>query len=473
MENLKEKLNRMFHPKVVAVVGAKKDSDYRWLVSQKTLKDGKVYAVNLDKNEWPGAEAYGFTNVLSLLDIPEPVDYVIVSVPNTVTPFIMKDAVAKKVGGLHFFTAGFSEIGTVEGIELEDRLFQMASEAGIPFLGPNCLGIYHPKVGLRQEVEQPVGDGGNIGYLSQSGTLARGFSQYAEAAGLHISKSVSFGNGRMVDCTDLMEYLAQDQDTKIIGMYIEGLRDGRRFFEIVRRVARQKPVLVWKVGQTEDAARAAVSHTGNVSPPEVIWEAMLKQCGAVHINDIEDMVDTMKVLLHFPPLHSNRAALMAVSGGHASEMAEVFSRTGFRVPSIRDDSYEEISAYAPLTGGSFHNPFEGPSVREENLFKTLDVIERDPNLDFTVIEVSLGGTSERMQAALTARLQGIKRAHAQFTKPVCVVFSTGNPNVLIDVNKVIRETLADGTVAFWGPAKASRALFNAYQYYQQQHVLYG
>ena len=185
-------LERIFNPRSVAVVGSKKVDNNSWLRTVLPFK-GPKYHINIDKNEWPGAEAYGFTNVLSLLDIPEPVDYVIVSVPNTITPFVMKDAIQKEVGGLHFFTAGFSEIGTEEGIKLEDRLFQMASEAGIPFLGPNCLGIYHPKVGLRQEVEQPVGDGGNIGYLSQSGTLARGFSQYAEAAGLHISKSVSFG----------------------------------------------------------------------------------------------------------------------------------------------------------------------------------------------------------------------------------------------------------------------------------------
>ncbi|MBI2885627.1 MAG: CoA-binding protein [Chloroflexi bacterium] len=472
MEHLKEKLDRMFHPKVVAVVGAKKDSEYRWLVSQ-ALEEGKVYAVNIDESEWPGAEALGFTNVRSLLDIPEAVDYVIVSVPNTVTPVIMKDAITKGVGGLHIYAAGFSETGAPEGAALEDRLHRMATEAGIPILGPNCLGIYHPKVGLRQSPDQPLGEGGAIGYLSQSGTLGTAFSMYATASGLKISKSVSFGNGRVVDCPDLLEYLAQDEETRLIGLYVEGLRDGRRFFQALRATAREKPVLVWKVGQTQESARAAQSHTGHRSPPEVIWAAMLRQCGATPADGLGEMVDTMKALAYLPPLGSDRVALLAVSGGHASEMAEAFARAGFRVPAVSDASFTEISSYASLAGGSFHNPFEGPSLREEaNLLRTLDVIERDPNLDFVVMEIGLG-TTPRSQAMLEARMVSVKKARERFHKPLCLMFSVANPMALVDVNQHAREALAEGMVAFWGPTRAARALYNAHLYYQQRRALYG
>ncbi|MBM2827033.1 MAG: hypothetical protein HW403_1097 [Dehalococcoidia bacterium] len=216
MENLKEKLDRMFHPKVVAVVGAKQLNDYNWLKNAGSLIGGKVYSVNIDKNEWPGAQELGFPCVASLLDIPEDVDYVIVAVPEKITPFVMKDAVAKKVGGIHFFTAGFSETGAPEGAELEDRLIKMAEESGTPLIGPNGMGIFHPKVGLRQNNQQYYGETGNFGYISQSGTQAMGFSMEAKANGMNVSKSVSFGNGHVVDCTDILEYLAQDEDTKII-----------------------------------------------------------------------------------------------------------------------------------------------------------------------------------------------------------------------------------------------------------------
>jgi len=473
VENLKEKLDRILYPKVVAVVGAKKDTDYRWLVCQGTLKDGKVYAVNIDRSEWPGAEALGFANVPSLLDIPEEVDYVIVTVPDKVTPVIMKDIVAKRAGGVHFYTAGFSETGTPEGAELEDRLIKMATDAQIPLLGPNCLGIYHPKVGLRQSPDQVSGDGGSFGYLSQSGTQAIAFSMHATAAGLSISKSISFGNGGMLDCPDLLEYLAQDEETELIGMYLEGLRDARRLFKTLKAVAREKPVLVWKVGLTEDSARAAASHTGSQSPPEALWDALMRQCGAVGIRNVEEMVDTAKALLHLPPLPGDRAALLAVSGGHASEMTETFSRAGFRVPAITEASFAEIASYTSLTGGSFHNPFEGPSIRsEESFFRTLSVIEKDPNIDFVALEVG-AGANPRAEAALASRLQSVKKARPQFHKPLAVVFNVSNPLAVVDVNKLARDALEEGTVAFWGMARAARALHNALDYHRQHAWLYG
>ena len=276
--SLKEKLDRIFYPKVVAVVGAKQLNNYNWLRAQGTVQ-GKVYNVNIDRNEWPGAEALGFQCFPSLLDIPEPVDYVVVTVPNKVAPAVLRDCITKQVGGVHFFTAGFSETGDSENIRLEEDMARMAREAGLPVIGPNCMGLFHPKVGLRQTPDQWTGEGGSVGYISQSGTQAQGFSLAAHAHGLGISKSISFGNGTVLDVTDYLEYLAQDEDTKLIGMYLEGVRDGRRFFETLRAVADEKPVLVWKVGRTEAAARATQSHTASVAISHMLWRAMVRQPG--------------------------------------------------------------------------------------------------------------------------------------------------------------------------------------------------
>ena len=477
MENLKEKLDRIFHPKVVAVVGAKRDNNYSWLRSQGPVQEmgGKVYHVNIDQNEWPGAEELGFKNVSSLTDIPEPVDYVVVSVPAQVTPFIMKDAVAKGVGGLHFFTAGFSETGTKEGADLEVAIKKMAEDAGIPVIGPNCMGIFHPKVGLRQSGDQYYGEDGSIAYISQSGTQAAGFSLEARASGLNISKSISFGNGTVVDCTELLEYLADDLDTKLIGMYLEGARDSRKFFRVLRETAKKKPVLIWKVGLTEDSARATESHTRSVSSSRLIWETVIHQCGAIAARSAEDIVATAKALVNLPPLTGNRAALLGVSGGHASELTEVFTSTGLRAPAISDSAIEEIASYASRVGGSFRNPFEGPSIRpNENLDKTLTIIGNDPNIDFVVMEVA-AGQKIRDPEFIASRIRGIQNFQKAFpNKAISVVITTTSPFVeTVNVREMERDFAKEGVVAFQGMDRGARALLNAYNYYTQREYLYG
>ena len=127
---------------------------------------GKVYHVNVDRHEWPGAEALGFQNVASLLDIPEPVDYVTLSVPNTVVPTVLRDCVAKGVGGVHIFAAGFAETHAEEGIRLEETVGAIAREGNLLVIGPNCMGLYLPKVGIRPNQEQPYGENGFFSYMS-------------------------------------------------------------------------------------------------------------------------------------------------------------------------------------------------------------------------------------------------------------------------------------------------------------------
>ena len=166
-------------------------------------------------------------------------------------------------------------------------------------------------------------------------------------------------------------------------------------------------------------------------------------------------------------------ALWGVSGGHASEMTEAFSRAGFRVPAIAEASFEEIASYASRAGGSFFNPFEGPSIRsEENLLRTLSVIEKDPSIDFVAVEVR-AGANPRAQASLEGRFQSIRKVRIQCQKPLAVVLSVSNPLEVVDVNKLARDALEEGIVAFWGMARAARALHNALDYHRQHAWLYG
>ena len=252
------RLDKAFNPKVVAVVGDKGPM-YMWLRGQMGFK-GKLYSVQVDPKELDGIKELGIENYKSLLDVPEPVDLVIVAVPRPVAYRILEDCIKKNVAAAHFFTSGFGETDTEEGIRMGKALAERAKEANFYLVGPNCMGLYNPSIGIRQTARQQTGFKGNIGFISQSGTHAITFSEEAHLQTLLINKSVSFGNGVVLDCTDYLEYFARDPDITAIGMYLEGTRDGPRFLKTLKEVAAKKPVVIWKGGRTEEGGRHCLAY---------------------------------------------------------------------------------------------------------------------------------------------------------------------------------------------------------------------
>ncbi len=245
------KLDRAFNPKCVAVVGDSKRGNFHWLHNLSTFK-GKLYSVQVNPESIEGIEALGIENYTSLLDIPGPIDLVIVNVPRAIAPEILEDCIRKEVAAAHFFTSGFAETDTEEGIRLERLLTEMAEQANFHLVGPNCRGIFNPKIGLKQIGEQYSGFAGPVGIISQSGGLAMAFTREAHLQGVDINKSVSFGNGIVLGASDYLEYFGRDPEIEVIGMYLEGVRDGRQFFTVLREVSARKPVVIWKGGWTED-----------------------------------------------------------------------------------------------------------------------------------------------------------------------------------------------------------------------------
>ena len=201
------------------------------------------------------------------------------------------------------FTAGFGETDTEEGMQAEHWLKQRAEEANLHLIGPNCMGLFNPRIGNRQFPEQYSGTYGSLGIISQSGGHAVNMSIYAHMQGLDVNKSVSFGNGTVLDSTDFLEYFAQDPEIKVIIMYLEGVKDGDRFLKVLRDTTPRKPVIIWKGGRTEEGGRAIASHTGSLAVPQAIWEAMIRQCGALNAVEMEDLIDTANALTYLPPVH--------------------------------------------------------------------------------------------------------------------------------------------------------------------------
>ena len=472
--DVQAKFDRAFHPRVVAVVGAKSDNDYMWLRAHEPFGAfGKVYHVNTDQREWPGAEELGFPSVESLLDIPEPVDYVVISVPNRIVPAVLRDCAAKQVGGVHIFAAGFAEIGTDEGVRLEEEMRSIAEESDLLVIGPNCMGIYNPALGIRPGRDLPHGGaGGYFSYISQSGSTTMSVASAAPASGIEVAKGVSFGNGTIADSTDFLRYFAADDATEIIGLYLEGVRDGPAFFDALRAAAARKPVLVWKVGSTAESARAGVAHTGSEPVPAELWDATLTVCGAIKVTSIEEMLDTA-VALRYVGDPGLDAALIAVSGGHSGKIAEVFGHQGFRIPSPSTASLEEIASYAELVGGSFSNPFEGPSVRgPERLGRTLDVLARDDGFDAIMLEFAAGSV-KRDADAVEHRIELLRSARdRQPGTPIVTVVSTDISYVEgVDVQALARRFFEAGLACFPSMERGAVALRNARDYHHRPRWL--
>ncbi len=432
MKDIRE-LDRIFNPQTVAVVGDKAEMGYMWLRNMSTF-EGRLYSVQIDPKEIPGIEALGVKNYTSLLDIPEPIDYVLVAVPRQVTPRIIADCITKGVGGVALFSSGFAETGTEEGIRLQDIITEMARKAELKLIGPNCMGIFNPRLGIRNGFNQYYGEGGPVGFISQSGTHSIWFSEVGVLNGVKVSKSVSYGNAVVLDSTDYLEYLSQDEETEIIGIYIEGVKDGRRFFKVLRETTPHKPVIIWKGGVTDDGARATASHTGVLAESPVIWDAVIKQCGAIKVDNLEEMVDAVKALLYLKPTKGDRVGLIAMSGGQSVVVTDTFARDGLRVPTLSDESYAEFATFFNIVGSSYRNPLDISSNlgSVDLVLRMIKILGRDENVDAVVLELAmdfLARVVERGGGFLEQLLDGMVDFKERSPKPFLAILVPGSEEV--------------------------------------------
>lgn len=420
-------LERVFNPKAVAVIGDKRANNYMWLRGQSTFQ-GKVYSVQIDERELPGITALGVPNYPSLAAIPEEIDYVMTAVPRQIAPRILKDCADKKVGGVMFFTSGFSETDE-EGKQLERTMADTARAAGMALIGPNCMGLYVPRLGIRNYPELPAGEAGTVGFIGQSGTHSITFSLTAPNHGIKISKAVSFGNAAVLDASDYLDYLAADEETHIIGMYLEGVREGRRFFSLLRQVTSKKPVVIWKGGLSEPGQRAISSHTGSLAVPATIWHAMVRQAGAIPAETFDETLDVIKLLQFTKATTGVRVGLIAMTGGPSVVITDAFARAGLQVPLLSDASYQELSSFFNVIGGSFRNPLDsggtiGMGQSSHNLERLLSILDRDPHIDAIVMDTGAGLVAGQWQARpdmLTSLLDMLTQFAQRSMKPFFVV----------------------------------------------------
>lgn len=423
-----EKMDRLFYPRSVAVIGDKRENNFMWLKSLSKFK-GELYSVQIDPSQISGIEALGVRNFHSIMDIPGPVDFAVIAVPSKVTPRILDDCIKKGVVGASMFTSGFAETGTDDGKRLQGIIAEKAKSAGFLLIGPNCMGIFNPTSGVRHHTDQYILDGdGEVGFISQSGTHAGFFSLVGYNNGIEVNKSVSYGNAAVLDSVDFLEYFAADEKIKVIAMYIEGVKDGRRFYNSLKRITQLKPVVIWKGGSTVEGTRATSSHTGSITHSQVAWKTLVQQSGAIEVDNFDELIDVVRALLRLKMPEGDRMGLIAMTGGQSVIITDSFVRAGLKVPLLSRNSYQELGSFFNLTGGSYINPLDVAwnVPTPEHVIRLLNILCNDPNIDCTVLELSIPLLSRRWrftEYSVASLLEALEEFQGSSPKPFFMVLT--------------------------------------------------
>ncbi len=463
-------LDRTLNPKTVAVMGERTSRTHMFLPALNRLK-GNLYAVQPDAAEAQRISDMGFNCVSTLHDIDESIDYVIVALSRKYAAEGLRDCIDAGVGGVCMYTAGYAETGEQEGLAAQKEIADIARAGSLVMLGPNCMGLHNPGRGVCYLPFQPVYDGGFVGFATQSGSHGNGFSIAAPYNSLPISKMVSFGNGVVLDNADYLDYFGQDPQTKAIVMYVESLKDGRRFFEVLREVAPKKPVVIWKGGQTEDGRRAAASHTAALTESMSTWRAAAKQSGAILVNSIEEAIDVLQILIHLPEIEGYDCGLIGGQGGQSVAIADVFAAKSLRVPPLSEGSQVRISEYFKLVGASAANPIDlGSNVIEMD--RTLDILEEDPGINLIGMQIVILSDQKRHLEMHRAQLESLKRTLRRGVKPVIAIPNSVTPYEHAEIlGETQRELQDSGIPCFPTYERAAMAIRRAVDYHQSRNAI--
>ncbi len=380
-------LDFLFHPRSIAVAGASSDPQKRGHAYVDALLHhgfpGPVYPINPK-----GEEVLGLRGYTSVAEVPEPVDYVISSVPASAVLDLVDDCAKKSVRSLHLFTARFSETGHADAAELEQEILRRAQRAGIRLLGPNCMGVYHPAKGMSymRFSKEP----GSVGVLSQSGGNLNELLYVMSMRGVRFSKAVSYGNAIDINEADLLEYLAADPETSVIGGYIEGVKTGPRFMQALRDAAARKPLVLQKGGISNAGTRAVASHTASLAGSRQVWETALQQSNVVAVENLEDLGDMLLAFQFCKPASGHRVGIYGGGGGRSVESADSCENAGLTVEPIPEELRREFRQRGSELADWVSNPIDGSILPGTGLDQEtiLRLMAKSPNYDMFIVSAS-------------------------------------------------------------------------------------
>jgi acyl-CoA synthetase (NDP forming) len=453
-----------FPPQSIGVVGVSRESGttvpgYSGNRIFRLLRDvgfeGRVYPINPKAEEIDGVKVYP-----DVTSVPEQLDLAIITVSAPIVPGVLEACLAAGARNVHICSSGFAETGTPEGRALQDRITEIASRGRMRVIGPNCMGFHVPSAKMKMFDEMEEFDQGPVGFISQSGGHAQTYLFQAPEFGIGFSKMVSYGNALTLDADDFLEYLATDEETRLICAYIEGVKNARRFFELAHAICPEKPIIILKGGLTDAGARAAASHTGSMAGERTIWETLFKQTGAVSVGSLDEMAEATYCFLHLKPLCRMQAAVIAVGGGATVSSGDMCAREGLVVPALSPATIRGLSEFIPLVNQGIANPLDIPGIvfNRDAMSKTFEVLNTDPEIDVILMNIPariFSGTRGDLLGMFVEMVKDFTQNHDD-AKPIVVALSEGARLGMTESG--VRGLRQGKIVAFSSLPKACRAL---------------
>jgi len=367
-----EYLDPIFKPRSLAVIGASTQVEkwgHRMVVRPlNTGYRGMIYPVNPHSREIAGIRSYP-----SIASLPSGIDLSVITLPAAMVPEALEECLRHGIRGAVVISAGFAEANP-EGEKLQQEVSRLAKTAGVPLVGPNCMGLWSSPVNLNLAFEEAPHPG-SIAFISQSGTLGNYLMLLAKGKGYGFHSFISSGNQALLEVSDYLEYFGRDEGTRAIILYIEGLQDARRFGEVARKVVRKKPVIVYKAGRFAVGARAALSHTASLAGNDAVFEALCKQTGLIRCYDPLHTFDMAVALSSQPLPRGNRVAILSGGGGYCVTMAEAAVSWGLEAPQLDPAASDKIKKLLYPFAPQPWNPIDAAAdVRPMTYARALDIL---------------------------------------------------------------------------------------------------
>lgn len=349
-----------------------------------------IYPVNPKYSEVLGLKCYA-----SILEIPEIVDHVIVSIPVDGALALLDDCITKRVRSVHFFTAGFSESGIKERGNLENELVKKARANGIRIIGPNSAGLFVPKSRIVSMQGMPL-EPGPVGFISQSGGNAQELPFHAKFRGINFSKVVSYGNALDLDESELLEYFAHDSETKIIAGYIEGVKNGKRFRKALEMVSNtNKPIILYKGGITNTGLRATLGHTASLTSSVSVFEAFCRQMNVIRADNVQELIDLLVAFSFIPgETRGKGIAVFGVGGSSTVLASDEIEAEGLHMPQFSDKVQTELKQVLLNDGSIFGNPIDAINLIQPNAIATsMRIASNLPEVDLLIYHLGAHSVS--------------------------------------------------------------------------------
>ena len=472
MSDIVKQLDYIFKPRSIAIIGAS-DNVTKWgyQMLERPLRTGfkgKVYPVNAQAKTIQGQQCYA-----SVRDIPGEVDMAVITTPLKQVSSVMRDCVEKGVKGAVMISAGFAETG-LEGQKLQDEVLAIARKGGIRFVGPNGNGIWSAAASLNLAFEKPPKPG-NISFISQSGTFGGYMAEIARTQGYGLRLFVAVGNQADLSAADYIEYLTNDEDTRVIILYMEGVKEGRRFIDVCQQAVKKKPIILYKSGSSEAGTRATMSHTSSIAGSDIIFDYACRQAGVIRTQEAYHTFE-MAVAMLEQPFPSGRRVGIVGTGGQGVVSADACQKLGLDVPEFDNHTATQIMQTLPPHAPMPRNPvdFAGSYRTAMDEARTVETLMKLHYIDSVITNVPVNPivwglpldgleSNPLLQAAARAAEEGIQYLCSlphQYKKPVvCVRWhrSMGKDPY--------EEMLVEGGVPVYDtPEQCARALYGLAKY---------